>query len=266
MNYQKPETHFVFIDKNVTISGSGEKPTPKPSSKRWMHSLIGYGIAWATSWKYINPSELANILNSIGANITVIEIDYRQTPEQVAKWIQPFRDLNIWVNMKLVNWNTKESQDKSEAEYKDYFNRLKTALVNTHMIILDAGTEPGNRGGDKGKIERCMKWAYENWPGVKVLSIRDGWWAQNLKTDFKEEHWCSIKSKMKTGAWITTTDCSPLINASPDQVYKLTKMACQSKANFIMYHADWSELKEGKRLSIDYGKLDSMKRAIEESQ
>lgn len=243
------------------------KPTPKPASNRWPHSLIGYGLAWPLSWPFADSSVLANTLNGCGCNITVLEIDYFRDPAFVAKWVEPFRKLNIWVNLKLVNWNRKSSRDKSEAEYRKYFDDLKKALVNTHMIMLDAGTEPGNDGGDRAKIERCMKYAYDNWSGVKVLSMRKGWWGQNFKTDFKEVHWCKNypDSNMHGSNEIITTDCSPMINYPASHLYGLVKRCLAKRQNFIMYHADWTDDNAGRATPIGFDKLDAIKRAIAEA-
>ena len=244
-------------------SDKKDKPSV-PSAPRWTASFVGYACSW--DWHTIKPKQLADVLDYVGANITLIEIDFKKPPQFVADWVKPFRDKKITVEIILVNANTKSARDRSTAEFKKYFNDLKIALKTTDYILMQAVTEPGNRGGDKNKLREWIKYANDNWPGKKVQSVRDGWWGNDFKVDYAEHHWCKDypENVIKTGNHITTTDCTPLINLPPERVYSMTKKFLKKKAHFIYYHADWASTKPGgKPTQIDYGKLDAIKRAVE---
>lgn len=240
------------------------KPSGPPGTPRWQHSIIGYGVAW--DWWQVNPKQLADVIDYVGANTTIIEIDFKKDPQFVANWCKPFRDKKLTVEIIIVNANTESARNRPTSEYQKYVTELIAALKTPDYILMQFVTEPGNRGGDKAKLRDWIKWGSSKWPGKEVQSVRDGWWANDIPADYKEVHWCvDYPNNIHGGNEIVTTDCTPLINVSGNQVYTMSKKFLARKAHFIYYHADWASVKQGKLTQIDYSKLDGIKRAIEEA-
>lgn len=246
-----------------------DKPIAPPSTPRWTQSIVGYGVAW--DWDHQKPKQLADVLDFCGANATLIEIDFRQSPQFVADWCKPFRDKKITVEICVVNFNTASSIAKPTAEFQKYFQDLKAALKTTDYIIMNPGAEPGNRNkpGDKAKVQSWIKYVLDNWSGKTALSTEFEWAKPFAgRVTYQEKHWCKdlTESTVKTGNWINTGDCTPLIGASPQRVFTMTKAALKKRAHWIDYDASWDSLKPGaKPETIDYGRLDAIKRAIEEA-
>ncbi len=227
---------------------------------------IGHFIGYATPWDWASqdPNAFANALANHGLNYTIIEIDFKKDTDFIANWVKPFRDKGITVEIIVVNWNTKKVRARSTSDFKKLVDELKDK-VGTQLIIFQPVTEPGSRGGDRRKCEEWMKYGYEIWPGAKVICIGDSWWGQNLKSkaQYQEKHLCeeaNDKNVWKDSNKISTNDCSPLIEASPETLHKQAKLYLKYRANWSAYHASWNG-----PVNFDEARIKAIGQAIQES-
>ncbi len=244
------------------ISGcSNPKPKPEPPLKK-ARSLISYATPW--DWASQDSKQFARELYKNGLTMTIIEIDFKRDADFVAKWIKPFRDLGITTEIILVNWNTKSVISRPTSDFKKLVDELKVK-VGSYLVIWQPVTEPGNRGGDRKKCEEWMKYGYDNLPGLKSICIKDSWWGQQYKNkaNYYEKHLCKEaddKTIYKGSNKISTNDCTPLIGASPNTLYKQAKLYIKYNQNWSAYHSDWNG-----PVKFDVERIKAIGRAIAES-
>ncbi|MBI1883529.1 MAG: hypothetical protein HYS08_04925 [Chlamydiae bacterium] len=246
----------VFIASQICQAQEKVQPPSKRAS-----SLMGYALPW--DWDRVDSQHFADVLYSAGCTATLIEIDNKRDPSFVASWVKPFRGRGITVEVVVMNSNTLSLHQLPVSWFENYLIELEKVL-NPKGVILQPVSEPGNRGGDREKIEHWIEFGLIHWPGPTALSI--GWpWGDRYKNKatYWEEHWCrdfSEKTIRSDSKYINTTDCSTMIDISADRVYQLAKIAVKKKANFIYYHGN----PKGP-LQMDKEKIKALARAIQES-
>lgn len=239
---------------------------PKPPKKR-ANILIGYAQPWECHWRKLLSSGqhivLANNLLSTGCTMTLMELDLSSI-EDAVNYASVFLDRDIKVEIIMVNGNSQNVISQSDNWFIDRVEQIKKRLGTRNILFMPV-CEPGNRGGDKAKVQRWMDYGYNHWDGETVVNIGFDWSTPFLsKAHYHEKHHCKMfddNSALRGQRYISTTDCGPMINLDSQKTYQLAKACIKKNSHFISYHASMNF----GSLAIDWGKIEGLKKAIAES-
>lgn len=190
-------------------------PGPGPGDGTKPSRFVGYNVV--NGWQNIDANQLAILLKQNNLNLAMIEYvpwGSSNVGDEFGLWrdinrdktkqfVEAMRAQGIWTFINIVNWNSEDQRNRSDAEFRAEFEWIKQN-IGTNRVILQAASE-----WEGGKANGWAAIVATEWPGLKS-------WNQGSRPDsgpaghLLDWHPCTVNdlpSGSPKDKFLVNTDC-----------------------------------------------------------